>query len=501
MELVTLGLGSRLWPLGQEPQSMSQEQHKGVDRRDFELLQKVARFLCTHVDEGDRILAAVSGGGDSMALLELLATCSKPAGVELAAAYVDHGLRRESAQEEALVAESARRCGAAFVSLAMGDAAGGDENHLREQRYALLQQAARAHDCKWIATGHSFDDQIETLVFRFFRGSGRRGLSGIPARRDNILRPLLGLRREQLRSFLRARGIPWIEDRSNASPRYTRNRIRNTLIPVIEETLGSGVLDRLPAAASYWEAEEQFLESEARRHTAFVSRHSSAGPELDLAAFDSVPHGLQARVLRHWLLQAGMPAPVEIRSLEALRAFITDRRGSAEIQLQGIGLCRQYAVLKLEAEAEAAPGPDPEGATAFCFEIDPGRPGLFQHSIGRWSIRVEPDPSGPPKRAVSPHKQEIDLVYAGSATRWHLRPARSGDHVSLPGPVGGRRKLSDIFGESRIPKALRPAWPVLVCKDEVLWIPGLIQAVEPHLDAHGGADAAFRVRLYWERSP
>jgi tRNA(Ile)-lysidine synthetase-like protein len=187
---------------------------------------------------GERVLVAVSGGPDSTALLHALARLRARLGCEIQAAVVDHGLRPEAAAEARAVTEACRRlqlhCGVLVVDVSGGRRRGESlQTAARRLRLAALQEAAAAAGCQRVALGHTADDQAETVLFRIVRGTGLRGLSGIPYRRGPFVRPLLDVRRAQVLGFLRRHGVGFVEDPSNRDRRFARTRVRHEWLPFL----------------------------------------------------------------------------------------------------------------------------------------------------------------------------------------------------------------------------------------------------------------------------
>lgn len=214
--------------------------------------------------DGSPTLVAVSGGGDSVALLIAMARLCQTHGVWLGAAHFNHGLRGHESDEDELFVR--RKCEALGVPLQVGrpfhgslsSTSGGSlEQAARLARYRFLLAAARESGARFVLTAHTADDQIETVLFRIIRGTGIRGLTGIPARRavaggPVFLRPFLGFWREEIRAFLRELGEDFREDSTNRDLRFTRNRIRHELLPLLERNYHPGVrqaLWRLSAVA------------------------------------------------------------------------------------------------------------------------------------------------------------------------------------------------------------------------------------------------------------
>jgi tRNA(Ile)-lysidine synthase len=214
---------------------------------------------------GDGVAVAVSGGADSLALLHALRVLAGPRDWRLAALTVDHGLRPGSAADAAFVADHAKALGlpARVLTLAPADLeahrAAGPEGAARAARYAALWPAADALGCRWLATGHTLDDQAETVLLQLLRGAGPDGLAGMSVRSGRLLRPLLDVRRAQTRASCAAAGLPWREDPTNASDTPLRNRVRHQLLPLLED-LRPGATTTLTRTASLAADERAWLD-------------------------------------------------------------------------------------------------------------------------------------------------------------------------------------------------------------------------------------------------
>lgn len=192
------------------------------------------------LSRGDRVLVALSGGADSMCLLHCLLSSADKLGITVCAAHFNHCLRGEESERDARFARE--QCALLDVPFQCGSGgvkAAAEEKHLsveeaaREMRYAFLEEAAEKLCCNKIATAHNADDNAETLLLNLTRGSGAKGLSGIPPVRGNIIRPLLMTTREEIEAYLEENAIPHVEDSSNGSDDYTRNIIRHSVMPVL----------------------------------------------------------------------------------------------------------------------------------------------------------------------------------------------------------------------------------------------------------------------------
>jgi tRNA(Ile)-lysidine synthase len=277
---------------------------------------------------GDGLAAAVSGGADSLALLHGLRTLAGPRGWRLAVVTGDHGLRPGSAADAAFVVDHAKTLGlsARLVTLDPAELAAhrraGPEGAARTARYRALWRAAGELGCGWLATGHTLDDQAETVLLQLLRGAGAEGLAGMAVRSDRLLRPLLGVRRAETRACCAALGIDWREDPTNQQPGPLRNRIRQRVLPLLEE-LRPGAALALARAAGLAADERTWLDPLVADALAGAladpapaadgeERPDGTGPgvvRLDVAALAGLPVGLGRRVVRAAARHAGASPP------------------------------------------------------------------------------------------------------------------------------------------------------------------------------------------------
>jgi tRNA(Ile)-lysidine synthase len=214
---------------------------------------------------GDGVAVAVSGGADSMALLHALRVLAGPRDWRLAVLTVDHGLRPGSAADAAFVADHAKTVGipARVLTLAPADLErhrdAGPEGAARAARYGVLWPAADELGCRWLATGHTLDDQAETVLLQLLRGAGPDGLAGMAVRTGRLLRPLLGTRRSDTRACCAAAGLAWREDPTNDQDGPLRNRVRHRLLPLLEE-LRPGATRTLARTAALAADERDWLD-------------------------------------------------------------------------------------------------------------------------------------------------------------------------------------------------------------------------------------------------
>ena len=409
---------------------------------------------------GAHLLVAVSGGPDSTALLAALAELRSRYALRLSAAHVDHALRPESAAEGDAVAALSARLGipCARRRAAIGHGAG-LEARARRARYRALRAMATDAGADWIVTGHTLDDQAETILLHLLRGAGRRGLAGMARVRGRLFRPLLGATRADVRRFLAERDLAFAIDRSNADLAHARNRVRRLLLPLLEAEFNPRLRHALGESAGRLADEDALLDSLARtRLDALVEGEALA---LDVAA---EPPALARRIVRLWLGHAGVRR-LAARHVEAvLRLARAASPGSAPIPGPA-RVVREGGRLVRRAGRQAR-------ATAFCLDIAPGTG--VAHPARLWRLELgDIRPRRPGENRVSEAARALfDAEVLGPCTLV-VRPPQPGDRMRLLG--GGSKKVQDVLVDAKVPREARASVPLLVADGEVLWVAGVLR--------------------------
>jgi len=348
-------------------------------RRIEPVLRRALRGPC-RVPGGICVLVAVSGGADSTALLVALASIAGERDLALHAAHLDHGLRADSAADAAFVATLCERLGVALTSrridarAAMRRRGLTGEAGLRALRRAFLSRAAAQCGAAAIATAHTADDQLETVLLRLARGTGLRGLGGMRPRAGRWVKPMLGATRADVEADLTAARVPWRDDASNADPAYARNRVRHAVVPALAAALAdgdrAGLARRVAAAA----AEARAAHAAIARTVAPVLRQARAGARAKGTA--GPQRGRAARALGVIELPAA-----GVRRLGAAARRELLRAAWHTVAPHGVGLTAAH-VAQLERLAAGANGPValPSGLAAWrdAGAIRIGRPGIQQ---------------------------------------------------------------------------------------------------------------------------
>ena len=407
---------------------------------------------------GEHLLVAVSGGPDSTALLAGLAALAPARALRVTAAHVDHGLRgREGAVECARVADLARQLGVGFVSRAVVVAAGaGVEARARRARYAALGDMATEVGATRIVTGHTQDDQAETVMLRLLRGAGRRGLGGIRPVRGALFRPLLGVTRADVRRFLAERGLPFAVDRTNADLALARNRVRRLVLPFLAAEFNPRLTASLAALAARLRDEEDFLAAAAAARGASVAD----GDRLR-ATVAAEPPALARRIVRTWLERPGARSPTASH-VERVLGLAT-RGGRGTVAIAGPARVVREGEYLVRRPGRAA---EPH---AFAAPIAPGD--TIVDPAGRWRLSLSAARARRPgeERAADARHALFDAdALPGSLV---VRSPAPGDRLRITGV--GTRKLHDVLIDAKVPREARAATAVLAAGGEVLWAAGL----------------------------
>jgi tRNA(Ile)-lysidine synthase len=429
-------------------------------------------------------LVAVSGGPDSVALLDLMWSVREALQLELAVAHIVHGISAEATAFVPHVAQLARLYGLEFhkQELALGPAA--TETSARQARYRALRSIQKAAGAAYLVTAHQRDDQVETVLYRFLRGTGVAGLAGIPASGPGgLVRPLLPFSRAELEEWL-ARQFPdpsvrppLFDDPANADVRHDRSWVRHRLLPALRSRFGPGLDSRLLDVSAY----------AARDNAAWVALLRGLS-ELDFSSDSGAVEVARAPLQRYdkLLSEAILSAVMRTvgcrlakRRMAALRLFAANGASGRTMEL-GSGFKATLVFDKLRVErAGALDVPDAQ-RLVFC-EGCQGR-----LSWGGWEFSWRSEEAGASRR---------DSVWAWiTYGPCEVRAPRAGDRIRPLGGVGSRR-LRRLLMEARVPERVRKRFPVISRGADVLWVPGVCRSVEAvpspgepavRLEARGG---------------
>ncbi len=407
---------------------------------------------------GERVVVAVSGGPDSVALLAAAQRVLTRRGVDVRAAHFNHGIRAEAGEDEALVA---RLCGELGVTLCVGRAdvpalaaerKQGLETCAREERLAFLERTCAALGAKACLTAHHADDQAETVLMRLFRGAGAPGLRGIPRKRGVFVRPLLDLRKEETVAYCAENSLMYALDATNRHSDTPRNWLRNEILPLVRA--------RYPAAERHIVEAADALNEDDDALAAIASRVFEEALDkgaLCLSPLRAQPPAVRKRVLGRWL--KGIGGSPERTHLCALDNWLSSGRTSGEMHMPG-------AVIELSMGVmQNRPVVTQRGVVAFTKDKPV--------HLGGWRLSLVESISRASLTTTAFGEALIQAVDTRALPDGlTVRFRENGDRMR-PYGAPGERLVSDVFADKKIPRAQRDDRPVLALNARVLWIPGV----------------------------
>lgn len=401
---------------------------------------------------GDVVLAAVSGGADSLALLLGLLALRDALDIRVAVAHLDHRVRgAESARDRAFVEELAHRHDLRCISEDATIPPGNFEAEARRVRYGFLERAADTLGATRIATGHTRDDQAETVLLRMIRGAGRRGLGGIRPRRGHIVRPLLDCDRLQVRAFLIEQGQEWRRDYGNFDLAFERTRIRHGFLPALTRELNPRLARTLADLADLMREEDALLDR--------LAAATARGQTLAAPVLNAIEGPIARRAIRLWWRRHGSGERLGRAHVEVIRRLAARTSDDGTIAVPGGAITRERNRLRFLASGLAEEAPEPwQHALA---------PGVTVETPGGWRLTL--GEATPDEALVPSHRLcllDADALPGGLV----VRNRRPGDTMRLHG-LGGRTSLKRLFASRRVPRCARGDHPVVVCGEEVLWVP------------------------------
>jgi tRNA(Ile)-lysidine synthase len=411
-------------------------------------------------EPGQHVGVAVSGGADSVCLLHVLLELAPQLDIRLTVLHLNHGLRgEESRQDEQFVRDLAARLGLPAVVRAVGVAASPDnlEQAARQARLALFRQQITDGGLARVATGHTRDDQAETVLFRFLRGSGGAGLAAIrPVTTEGLVRPLLDVDRCDVEQYLRERGIAWREDSSNASLRFARNRIRHQLLPQLVREWNPNIAETLHRSADWALAEEEYWEDIIGCLGAQFLSERDGSVVVQAGIFQQVPLAVARRLARHAVERAkGDLRGVDFEHTAAILKLASSPVGHGRVQAPGVEVERSLDWLRFVNSGTIRDVSDG-------YRLAAPVPGVVQVAGTGIAISLELVEKA---ETLAPQ----DSVYNGETgcLDWRIlsgsleiRNWRPGDRYQPKGSAS-EEKIKTLFQKARIPRWERRQWPVV----------------------------------------
>lgn len=411
------------------------------------------------IARGESLLVMLSGGADSVCLLDVALRL----GADVAALHVNYGLRPESEADEAHCRALSERLGLPLaveaVELEAPSGSGNVMAEAREVRYALAERHAAGD----YAAAHTASDQAETVIYRLATSPGRGALLGMAARRGRLVRPLLAVTAEDTRAYCRARGLGWVEDRSNADPRFARSRVRHEILPVLR-SLNPAVERTIADTSRVLRDEREVLDGAVDDVLARTGTRSSS-----LAELRGLPPGLARLVIRRLAeIAAAGPRSISADQADSLLR-LAERGGSSALDLGGgLRALVEYGVLRFTTTGDP-PAPEPVALAV---------PGVAR--FGAWEVEARLDRGG-----------DVELAAAALGASVTVRGWRAGDRIR-PAGLGGTKSLQDVFTDHKVPRGLRASLPIVEAAGEIAWVAGV--AVGEGFLAKGRAGVGLSAR-------
>jgi len=413
----------------------------------------------------EKVLVGLSGGPDSVCLLHILHRLKNRLALALAALYIDHGLRPDETKDEVeFCRHLCEKLPVDFLTKSIDVKTYAKEQGFslqeaaRELRYMTFERVAYDIGAKKIALGHTIDDQLETFFMRMFRGSGPKGLSGIPPVRGMIIRPLLNVEREDIENYLKLENESFIMDSSNLKKDYLRNKLRIELILDMKK-IAPHITQSIARTMDILREEEKYFEIIiAKTLMKLISRKTDKRIELFLSPLEAMDRVILRRVLRRALDETRGLRGIEFIHIENIIELVKHGRQGDRICLpKGVRAVKDYATLILTSEI-------PEKLGSFTLNV-PGE--VVLKEIGA-VIKASIEHEG----ALHGRERTTAVFDAGkTGTELIVRPREKGDFF-YPMGFGKRKKLQDYFVDEKVPRDERDAVPIVIKGNDIVWIAG-----------------------------
>lgn len=421
----------------------------------MDVIKVISEALDRHnlIPDGARVVVGVSGGADSVALLRALHQLEIP----LTITHLNHQLRgKDSDEDERFVRELAEELGLPVVVKSV------DVRQLADGNGLSLEMAARQarHDFfaefegAVIALAHHADDQVETFILKLARGAGTEGLGGMPSCQEigplRLIRPMLEISRTAIVEWLQANRFKWREDASNSDETFLRNRVRHTILPLLEKELNPNIRETILRTMDILRVENEFIDEAIR----FVAPN---GTTLEASSTLQQPPALRRRIVRRWLFDNGAKE-ARLEAVDKILSLMDTGKGTTVFELNDRQrVVVEYGKPRFENVGQASlPAQDRQGCLPHIrLTTEKGTGWRKDHGEGAGSL---------------PAEASFDADKVGDAPI-EVRGFEPGDRIA---PLGmeGSRKLQDILTDQKIPRAQRSAIPVVICRGEIIWLPG-----------------------------
>ena len=417
------------------------------------------------IEKDDKILVALSGGADSVFLLSFLLKYKKRFGIELYAFHLNHKLRGKTADaDEKFCKEFCSERKVRFTSVSKDVKSYALINKIsieeagREIRYAELKKAAEESSCNKIATAHNLSDNVETILLNFFKGTGLKGMVGIPVRRGNIIRPILSLSSDEIREYLKQNKIPFRVDESNLSSDYERNFLRNEIIPKLKERLSPRLEEKISNTSKIIFEINLFVENQIAQISSRAVKIEKDGLQINIKEILKLDKSFLGILLKS-IIENNLGIELSSENIFALIDLMHSQTGR-EVHLKENVVAFKERTELIIGEKLISVYKKVDGIIKVGQSIKVGDKTISIEKVNRKNIKLTQD-------------KFVEFISGDSvAEEFQIRRWKNGDRFY---PIGmkGTKKISDFLSDEKIPSYKKQEHLVLTNSGKIVWVIGL----------------------------
>lgn len=408
--------------------------------------KKIKEFVEEYGLLGGNLIVAVSGGVDSVVLLDLLAKTNPKENVIVA--HVNHGIRKESADEAIFVEKLSEKYGLGY-EYGQLHLAKKDELTAREARYRWLRKIAEKHNAKYIVAAHHLNDQVETVLLNLTRGAGPLDIWGMGECESGILRPLLNFDKQEIIKYARGHKLKYCQDCSNLDVQFARNRVRHQIIPELEK-INPGLLGTIKREVALGQEMDDYFDTVVNK----IEKRIVKGNKIELKSLQRLhPYLAKELIKRQLQLHTGKKADIYHKNIVAVYGLL-NKTGLKETNLGKLNIKKTYKYLVF---GEVLKGSDKSQSLILNQTI----------KFNDFKLRVRSGKGTPGRDNV--------LLPMGFSDNLKVRTWRKGDKIEAK---FGTKKIQDVFTDAKIELSERSRWPIVTHNEKVVWVPRLIAASE-----------------------
>lgn len=434
----------------------------------MDLLEKVEKYCITNklIEKGDRIVVGVSGGPDSLCLLSLLNSLKDKYELRLIVVHINHSLREEADFEENYVKEIATKLNLNFfskkvdINMLSKERKCSTEEVARNVRYEFFREVLEKTNSNKIAVAHNKNDNAETVLMNIIRGSGNTGVSGIDNKNNDIIRPLICIDRDEIEKYCEEKSLTTMIDKTNFETVYTRNKVRNLVIPMLKE-INPDIIESLNRFSEIVRDEEEFIEEYAEEIYNKIVIHNEDELYIEKDELLKLKVGLKRRILRMAIYEFNKSLKdVSFKTVNnAIDEIEHSQNGNIIKIVPGVKIFVQYNKLKFIKEKIEIED--------YIYELNiPGR--VYLKEINKWITVEVKNAEDVGITEKNPNIHFFDIAKTGK--KLYVRNRKNGDYF-YPTGMEGKKKLKDFFSDLKLEK--RDEIPIVTNGEEIVWVVGL----------------------------